>query len=106
MGLFGIGGSKSWRGEDGEKKMTDEDWQQRAGEQARAAIFGAGWDMSSPDEDGNPTGGCYNGDYPDSWHEECNRKLDNDEYYESEVEQSLWSLFRADNARREDEDSD
>ena len=31
---------------------------QRAGEQARAAIFGARWEDSSPDEDGVATGGA------------------------------------------------
>jgi len=98
-------GGQSWRGEDGEDDMTDEDWAKRGLDQAMAMREGGDAFDSSPDDDGIPTGGYYNGDYPDSYHDECNRRLDEDEYYEAEVEQSFWSLFRADNARREDEDS-
>jgi hypothetical protein len=96
---------QSYRGEDGEGDMTDQDWTKRGHEQAMAMREGGNAFDSSPDNDGDSTGGLYNGDYPDSWHDECNRRLDNDEYYEAETEQSIWSLFRADNARREDEDS-
>lgn len=98
--------AQSWRGPDGEDDMTDEDWQKRCQEQAMSMREGGSpWD-ANPDEDGYPTAGQYNGDYPDSWHDELNRRLDEDEYFEAEVERDLWSLFRADNARREGEDSD
>lgn len=86
--------AKSWRGEDGEDQMTDDDWAKRGFEQAMAMREGGNAFDSSPDEDGIPTGGCYNGDYPDSWHEECNRRLDEDEYYEADQEQKAKGLFR------------
>jgi len=98
-------GGQSWRGPDGEDDMTEEDWALRGLDQARAMLQGGDAFESSPDEDGIPTGGYYNGDYPDAWHEELNQRLDGDEYYEAETEQGLWSLFRADNARHESEDS-
>jgi len=59
---MGIYGGQSWRGIDGEKDMTDEDWVERGGEQARAMLNCLDAFDSSPDEDGTPTGGCYNGD--------------------------------------------
>ena len=90
MGIFS--GAKSWRGEDGEDKMTERDWKKRGGEQARAMMNGLSPEFSSPDEKGVPTGGCYNGDYPQSWHDECNRRLDEDEHYEAEVEGQLNEL--------------
>lgn len=99
-------GGQSWRDYDGEDEMTDEDWAKRGHDQAMSMLHAGAPDFSSPDEDGDPTYGCYNGDYPESYHEEMNRRLDEDEYFEAETEQSLWSLFRADNARREDQDSD
>lgn len=86
--------------------MTEEDWAKRGLEQAMAMREGGEAFDSSPDADGIATGGYYNGDYPDSYHDECNRRLDEDEYYEAEVEQGFLGLFRADNARREDEDSE
>lgn len=104
MGIFGS--AKSWRGFDGEDKMTDKDWMKRGGDQARAMLNGLDPHLSSPDEDGTPTGGCYNGDYPDSYHDELNRKLDEDEYYEAEATEDVRSLFRADSLRRADEDLD
>lgn len=84
---------QSWRGWDGEDDMTDEDWEQRAGEQARAMLHACDPFLSSPDEEGIPTGGEYNGDYPDSWHDELNRRLDEDEYYEAEQEANCKTLF-------------
>jgi hypothetical protein len=50
--------------------------------------------MSSPDEDGDATGGCYNGDYPQSYHDKLNAQLETDEYYEAEVEGQLNELKR------------
>jgi hypothetical protein len=96
---------QSWRNLDGEPDMTDEDWAKRGLEQANAMLHAGSAEFSSPDQDGDATYGCYEGDYPDSWHDELNQRLDTDEYFEAETEQSLWSLFRADNARREAEDS-
>lgn len=96
---------QSWRGFDGEDKMTEEDWAKRGHEQAMSMLHGGAPDFSSPDEDGDPTFGCYNGDYPDSWHEELNRRLDEDEQYKSETEQDIRSLLRADTTRRAEEDS-
>ena len=96
---------QSWRGYDDEDDMTDEDWAKRGHEQAMAMREGGNAFDSSPDKDGDPTGGYYEGDYPDSWHNELNRRLDENEQFAEETKQSLWSLFRADNARREDEDS-
>jgi hypothetical protein len=89
MGFFG----KAWRGFDGEDKMTEEDRITRAGDQARAAIFGGDPFASSPDEDGDATGGCYNMDYPDSWHNKQNEKLSNDPNYADEVARNVRSLL-------------
>ena len=41
--------------------------------------------LSSPDEDGIPTGGVYNMDYPDSWHEKQNEKLSANPNFANEV---------------------
>lgn len=106
MNFFKFLAGSGWNEEDGEETMSDDQKLVRAGQQARAAIFGGDPFASSPDEDGHPTGGCYNSDYPDSYHEKCNERLDKDEYYEAETEKSIWSLFRADNKRREAEDDD
>lgn len=92
MGLWGIGGTNSASADDNDN-LSEGDRMQRAGEQARAAIFGSSWEDSSPDEDGNPTGGCRSDDYPDSWHEACNKRLDEDEYYEAEVDEGVRTLF-------------
>ena len=92
MGIFGD--AQSWRGMEGEEGMTDEDWMQRAGDQARAMLNGLDPFLSSPDDEGVPTGGCYNGDYPQSWHDECNRRLVEDEHYEAHVDQQLRDLDR------------
>lgn len=91
MGIFS--NANSWRGFDGEDDMTEEDWMKRGGEQARSMLNGLDAFDSSPDEDGIATGGCYNGDYPQSWHDECNRRLEEDEYYEAEVDQQLRDLY-------------
>jgi hypothetical protein len=84
--------------------MKEEDWARRGLDQAMAMREGGEAFDSSPDEDGDPTGGYYNGDYPDSWHNECNRRLDSDKYYEAATQQGIWSLLRADQSRREGED--
>lgn len=97
---------KSWRGLDAEGEMTQEDWAQRGGEQARAMMNGLDAFTSSPDEDGDATGGCYNGDYPQSWHDQLNQQLDEDEYYEAQATEDVSTLFRADSLRRADETLD
>lgn len=83
----------SWRGLDGEQDMTHEDWKKRAGEQARAMHAGLDAFDSSPDEEGLPTGGCYNGDYPDAHHDKLNAQLAEDEYYEAACEQAISDLY-------------
>ncbi|MGG6241581.1 hypothetical protein ACQ4N7_23390 [Nodosilinea sp. AN01ver1] len=97
---------QSWRGPEGEDEMTEEDWARRGLDQARAMREGGEAFDSSPDEDGDPTGGYYNGDYPDSWHDELNQRLEGDERYQAETQQGIRSLLRADTARREGEDPD
>ena len=87
-----IGSGTSWRGMDGEDDMSDQDWLSRASDQAQAALEGGDPLISSPDADGTSTGGCYNGDYPDSWHNQLNDRLDADEHYEAEVEGQLNEL--------------
>lgn len=84
---------QSWRGWDGEDDMTDEDWEQRAGEQARAMLHACDPFLSSPDEDGHPTGGQYNSDYSDEYHEALNRQLDEDEYFEAEQTERMNVVF-------------
>lgn len=74
-----------WRGMDGEEDMTDEDWQARGLGQALSMLNGLTAEQANPDDEGIPTGGCYNGDYPQSWHDALNAQLDSDEYYEAEV---------------------
>lgn len=98
-------GGQAWRGPDGEDEMTDEDWARRGLDQAMSMRDGGEAFDSSPDEDGDATGGYYNGDYPDSWHNELNQKLEEDEYYEAQVEQDISALLRADTEQRADEDS-
>lgn len=73
--------------------MTDDDWARRGQEQALAAREGGDPFLSSPDESGVPTGGDYNGDYPQSWHDELNERLQSDEYYEAEVGQQVQELY-------------
>lgn len=83
----------SYRGIDGEDIMTLADWQLRGQQQALAMLHAGTVELSSPDSDGDPTWGLYNGDYPDSWHEECNRRLAEDEYYEASVDQQMRELY-------------
>jgi hypothetical protein len=91
MGIFdGV----SWRGIDGESKMTDQDWLKRAGDQARADLQCGDPNLSSPDSDGHPTGGMYNGDYTDEYHAACNQRLESDEYYEAKIESDLREIAR------------
>lgn len=92
MGLFGT----SWRGFNGEEDMTEEDKIERCGEQGRAAIFGGDAFASSPDEDGDATGGCYNMDYPQSWHDKQNEELSSNPRYASDVSDALSELSEGD----------
>lgn len=101
MGLFGFGKGNSSKPED---EMDDDDKMARAGEQARAMLHAGDPYQSSPDESGTPTGGDYNMDYPDSYHEKLNKRLDDDEDYADQVREDLQSLARADLNRREAED--
>ncbi|MGB3493872.1 MAG: hypothetical protein WBA57_14175 [Elainellaceae cyanobacterium] len=96
---------RSWRDLDGEDDMTEEDWAKRGQEQAMAMLHAGTPEHSSPDEDGDPTFGCYNGDYPDSWHNELNRRLDDDGTYAEKTEADVRSLLRADTERRADQDT-
>jgi hypothetical protein len=82
-----------WRGFGNEDEMTEEDWQLRGTQQAMSMLNGLDSLDSTIDENGVPTGGCYNGDYPDSWHEECNRRLEEDEYYEAQAAQDIETLI-------------
>ena len=82
-----------WRGYDGEDDMTEEDWKDRAGSQARSMLNGLPWQVSCPDEDGTPTGGWYNNDYTEEEHAEANLRLNEDEYYEAEQEEKATGLF-------------
>lgn len=101
MGWNPFSSGTSWRGPDGEDDMNDDDWQQRGLDQAMAMREGGEAFDSSPDEDGQKTGGYYNGDYPESWHDELNQRLDDDEYYEAQTESDIRELLRADTERRE-----
>ena len=85
--------AQSWRGLDGEDEMTEQDWQLRGTQQALSMLNALDPHISSADEDGTPTGGCYNGDYPDSYHEELNQRLEKDEQYEAEVDRDLRDLY-------------
>lgn len=101
-----LSNARSWRGFEGEEEMTEADWLKRGLEQALSMLHAGCADFSSLDDDGDPTFGCYNADYPDSWHEELTRRLDADEYYEAEVSRDIDTLFRAASLRRADEDFD
>ena len=83
MGWFSNG--QSWRGQDGEEQMTDDDWKKRGFEQAQSMLNCLPSEMSSPDEDGDETGGCYNGDYTEEVHARENERLDADEEYRGAV---------------------
>ena len=87
--------AKAWRGWAGEEEMTEEDWILRGHQQAMAMTNCLDPFLSSPGEDGHPTGGEYNGDYPQSWHDLQNAKLDSDEYFEAQVDQNLRTLRQA-----------
>lgn len=90
MGLFD---NLSWRGPVEEDEMTDADKMQRAGDQARAMLHGGDPFLSSPDEDGIPTGGCYNMDYPDSYHDEQNEKLNNEPGFAARIAKGVRKLL-------------
>ena len=97
-------GGESWRGPDGEPEMSEEDWAKRGFEQAQSMQNACDAFESSPDEDGDATGGYYEGDYPQSYQDALNARLDDDEYFEAQTEQDLRALLRADTDRRADED--
>ena len=97
--------AQSWRGYDGEDKMSKEDWVLRGHQQAVAMTIGLYPFLCSPDIDGDPSGGGYEGDYPDSWHQTLNERLDTDEQYADQTRDDIGLLCRADLARRESEDS-
>ena len=94
MGIINWLLGTAWRGMNGEDAMTEDDWARRGHDQAISMLNGDDPFRSSPDEDGYPTGGNYNGDYPQSWHDECNRRLDQDEYYEAETGSSVEQLYQ------------
>lgn len=83
----------SFRGIDGEASMTPADWALRGQQQALSMLHAGCPDYSSPDCDGDETFGLYNGDYPQSWHDECNQRLASDEYYEAEVDMLVRELY-------------
>lgn len=85
--------ASSWRGLDGEDNMTEDDWQKRGTEQAIAMYNGQDPDTSSPDDEGVPTGGCYNGDYSQETQDAANARLESDEYYEAEQAQNITDLY-------------
>lgn len=72
--------------------MTEADIIARAGEQARAMLSAGDPFISSPDKDGTATGGCYNMDYPQSYHDAQNEKLANDPNFASQVIDDLQEL--------------
>jgi len=82
----------SWRGFAGEDEMSEEDKMQRAGDQGRAMLHAGDPMISSPDEDGDATGGCYNMDYPESYHDEQNEKLSSNPNFADEVVDGLRDL--------------
>ena len=91
MGIFG---GTPWRGMDSEDDMTEADWTARAQDQAMHMREGGSWETANIDEDGTPTAGCYNGDYTQEQQNAMNAKLDEDEYYEAEVEAQVNTLFK------------
>lgn len=84
--------AQAWRGLEGEEEMLEQDWQLRGTHQAMSMLNALDPLISSADSDGVPTGGCYNGDYPDSYHDELNRRMEEDEQYEAKVDRDLREL--------------
>jgi hypothetical protein len=78
-----------------EAGMTEADWLARGHQQAMAMINGNDWENSSADRYGDETGGELNGDYSDATHDALNQRLDDDEYYEAQVDQDLRKLYKA-----------
>lgn len=70
----------SWKGLDGESKMTEADWQLRGLQQAMAMQNGLDPFLSSVDNTGIPTGGLYNGDYQGLSKEETIEKMGDKTY--------------------------
>lgn len=86
---------ESWKGPLNEDLMTEKDILSRAGDQARAMLHGGDPFLSSPDEDFTPTGGCYNMDYPDSYHDAQNERLSNDPTYAAEIASAITEIIRS-----------
>lgn len=93
MGIFKRG-AQSWRGQDNEELMSKDDWIQRGHDQAMAMLNGLPPEISSPDEDGDATGGCYNGDYTEEQHAEANKRLETDEYFEAQTEEDIREILK------------
>lgn len=68
----------TWKGWDGENQMNEEDWQQRALDQAMHMREGGDWRTANVDSEGTPTAGCYNGDYTQEQHDAANAALEED----------------------------
>jgi hypothetical protein len=83
-----------WKGWNGENDMTEKDWEERAGAQARSMLNALPWQTSCPDEDGDLTSGQYDGDYSQEHQDELNKRLEEDEYYEAEQTESMGQIFR------------
>lgn len=72
-----------------ESSMTEVGWLRRGTEQALSMLNGLPWQLSSSDSDGDPTGGCLDGDYTEVQHASARDKID-DEYFEAEIDQDAW----------------
>lgn len=89
MSIFG----NLWRGMDSEDDMTEQDWRARGHDQAMHMREGGDWKDANIDSEGTPTAGCYNGDYSDEYHNECNRRLETDEHFEAKVDAQVRELY-------------
>lgn len=70
-----------WKGLKGEDDMNDQDWTERARLAAVGMIGGTPAEECVPDDDGDPTFGCYNGDYTQEEHERANQRYEQDAEY-------------------------
>jgi hypothetical protein len=52
-------------------------------------LNGLPWQLANADDDGDPTGGCLDGDYTDVQHASAQDKID-DEYFEAEIDRDAW----------------
>jgi hypothetical protein len=76
-----------------EDSMTESDWYRRGHEQAAAMINGLTPEYANADADGDPTGGCLDGDYTELQRANAWDKID-DEYFEAEIDQDVWRAIR------------